>query len=106
MQHALNVLDSLITQVELVDNSLSGSFSLNMASIPDEKEQSNLTSWVPYDADSHFPIQNIPFGVFEQADGSQHIGTRIGDHVLDLFKISKLGLLSKLPDKGVCFTEE
>jgi len=104
MQRALNVLDSLITQV---DNTLSDPVSsFNMASIPDEKDQSNLTSWVPYNSDTHFPIQNIPFGVFEQADGSQHIGTRIGDHVLDLFKISKLGLLSKLPDKGVCFTEE
>jgi len=40
-----------------------------------------MTSWVEYGADSHFPVQNIPFGVFQRADGPQVCGTRIGDFV-------------------------
>ena len=40
-----------------------------------------MKSWVEYSDDSHFPIQNIPFGVFKRADGPQVCGTRIGDFV-------------------------
>jgi fumarylacetoacetase len=44
-----------------------------------------LRSWVPVAADSHFPIQNLPYGVFSTADNlRQRIGVAIGDFVLDL----------------------
>ena len=102
MQRALNVLDSLISTIDRSSIVL----SIDMAALSEQIDESKLDSWVQYPADSHFSIQNIPFGVFEQADGSQHIGTRIGDHVLDLFQISKLGLFSQLPDKGACFTAD
>ena len=41
-----------------------------------------LTSWIDYDADCEFPIQNIPFGVFIPAEGAKpRAGTVIGDQV-------------------------
>ncbi|MEM6641969.1 MAG: fumarylacetoacetase [Bacteroidota bacterium] len=42
-----------------------------------------LRSWVHVPAGSDFPIQNIPFGIFEK-DSEKRVGIRIGDHVLDL----------------------
>ncbi len=42
-----------------------------------------LRSWVKVSADSHFPIQNLPLGVFRRG-GEAHIGVAIGDEVLDL----------------------
>lgn len=40
-----------------------------------------LKSWVVYAEDSHFPVQNIPFGAFKRADGVAVCGSRIGDFV-------------------------
>lgn len=40
-----------------------------------------MTSWVEYGADSHFPVQNIPFGAFARPDGVKVCGTRIGNNV-------------------------
>lgn len=43
-------------------------------------------------ADSHFSIQNIPFGVFRPRDGgAARVGTRLGDHVLDLAALEERG---------------
>src|SRR5207249_4525235 len=54
-----------------------------------------LRSFVPVAADSHFPIQNLPFGVFRrQGDSTTRIGVAIGEMVLDLDMLSKHGLLS------------
>jgi len=48
-------------------------------------------SWVPVTADSHFPLQNLPYGVFSTAtEPGPRIGVAIGSHVLDLSKISHL----------------
>ena len=45
-------------------------------------DASSLKSWVEYDASkTHFPIQNVPFGVFVRPDGRKVCGTRIGDKV-------------------------
>jgi fumarylacetoacetase len=35
-------------------------------------------------ADSEFGIHNLPYGVFSQGDGDKRVGTRFGDHVIDL----------------------
>jgi fumarylacetoacetase len=44
-----------------------------------------LRSFVPVAADSPFPIQNLPFGVFRRRNDSRsRIGVAIGEHVLDL----------------------
>jgi len=44
-----------------------------------------LKSYVSYTADSHFPLENLPYGVFSTADDSTHrIGVAIGNKILDL----------------------
>ena len=53
-----------------------------------------LKSWVPVPPDSHFPIHNLPFGVFERHSGTfPAIGVAIGDHVLDVTYLEAEGLL-------------
>ncbi len=51
----------------------------------------NRKSWLDVPADSDFPIQNIPFGVFLTKDDVITIGTRIGDHAIDLGALQTLG---------------
>lgn len=54
-------------------------------------------SWVPVSASSHFPIQNLPFGIFSTVQTPwRRAGVAIGDHVLDLFCLSNHGLLDGL----------
>lgn len=47
-------------------------------------------SWVPVLADSHFPIQNLPYGIFSVGSSERSIGVAIGDSILDLSQISHL----------------
>ena len=61
-----------------------------------EANNPNLTSWVDVPADSDFPIQNLPFGIFSTADRSARPGVAIGEHILDLAEVSALGLLDDL----------
>ena len=43
---------------------------------------SAAASFVTLDADGHFPLQNLPYGVVSPADGgSPRAVVRIGDHV-------------------------
>src|SRR5258708_7375153 len=44
----------------------------------------SLRSWVPVAADSHFPIQNLPYGIFHREGEAPRVGVAIGDFVLDL----------------------
>ena len=55
-----------------------------------------LTSWVPVPANSDFPIQNLPFGIFQTKNEKPRVGVRIGDHVLDLKTLYVLGYLENL----------
>ena len=43
-----------------------------------------LRSFVPVAPDSHFPIQNLPYGIFRRTGDMPRVGVAIGDHVLDL----------------------
>lgn len=49
-------------------------------------------SFVDVSGDSHFPIQNLPFGVFKPRDSAARVGVAIGDHVLDLALLDEKGL--------------
>jgi len=51
-----------------------------------------LRSFVPVPADSHFPIQNLPYGAFSRGEGFVRIGVAIGDLVLDLGALEEEGL--------------
>lgn len=55
-----------------------------------------LRSFIEYDASNHFPIQNLPFGVFKH-QGATRIGVRIGDFILDLTQLEKEGVLPTQP---------
>ena len=48
-------------------------------------------TWLPVPAESDFPIQNIPFGVFLTRDDIITIGTRVGDTAIDLGALHQLG---------------
>ena len=57
-----------------------------------------LRSFVTVARDSHFPIQNLPYGVFvTPANYTPRIGVAIGDYVLDLAAVEQAGLLDVLP---------
>jgi fumarylacetoacetase len=49
-----------------------------------------LRSFISVDPASHFPIQNLPYGVFSAKDGlAPRVGVAIGDYVLDLWKLAQ-----------------
>jgi fumarylacetoacetase len=50
-----------------------------------------LKSFVEVAPDSHFPIQNLPFGIFKPANGAARVGVAIGELVLDLSVLEELG---------------
>ncbi|MCH9662022.1 MAG: fumarylacetoacetase [Bacteroidetes bacterium] len=58
-------------------------------------------SWLDVPANSDFPIQNIPFGVFLTRDDVITIGTRIGDTAIDLGAMHQLGYF-----KGIDLTDD
>lgn len=61
-----------------------------------------LRSFVPVAAVSHFPIQNLPYGVFRPRSGGEpRVGVAIGDHVLDLAALEQAGLLSLTPGNRI-----
>jgi fumarylacetoacetase len=50
-----------------------------------------LASFIDVSRDSHFPIQNLPFGVFKPRQGNARVGVAIGDLVLDLSMLEEIG---------------
>jgi fumarylacetoacetase len=56
-------------------------------------ESSALQSFIPYDASSHFPLENIPFGIFSSGTHEKRVCTRIGDQVIDLSVLFTHGFL-------------
>ena len=58
-----------------------------------EVNNPELTSWVSVSADSDFPIQNLPFGIFSTADRSARPGVAIGEQILDLSEVAAMGCL-------------
>jgi fumarylacetoacetase len=49
-----------------------------------------LRSFIEVTPDSHFPIQNLPYGIFSASDGlAPRVGVAIGDHVLDLWQLAQ-----------------
>src|SRR6266516_4513494 len=52
---------------------------------------SPLRSFVDVPRDSHFPLQNLPFGVFQPKEGKRRVGVAIGDLIVDLSVLEELG---------------
>src|SRR5205823_10982987 len=60
-----------------------------------------LRSFIDVAPDSHFPIQNLPYGVFSAKEVlAPRVGVAIGDYVLDLWELEQAGLISA-GDAGV-----
>jgi len=58
----------------------------------------DLNSFVEAAPESHFPIQNLPFGIFTRRDHTgPRAGVRIGDQVLDLAALQERGLGTQAP---------
>ena len=60
---------------------------MNRANDPSRK------SWVFVPNNSDFSIQNLPFGIFSEGLGGKRVGVAIGNQILDLSAVEKLGLL-------------
>ncbi len=55
-----------------------------------------LDSFIPAAPESHFPLHNLPYGVFSPlAGGAPRIGVAIGAQVLDLGVLQKAGLFAQ-----------
>src|SRR5436190_8727844 len=50
-----------------------------------------LKSFIEVSADSHFPLENLPFGVFEPRQGKPRVGVAIGHLILDVSALEELG---------------
>ncbi|XP_059437415.1 fumarylacetoacetase [Corylus avellana] len=66
-----------------------------------------LKSFIEVHPDSHFPIQNLPYGVFRPVPGSAtRPGVAIGDYVLDLSEIASAGLFDgTILKNSDCFSQ-
>ena len=64
-------------------------------------------SWLGIPAESHFPVQNLPFGIFStRAAPKPRVGVAVGDLVLDLQRLSQAGLFSgPLLSQSDCFQQ-
>lgn len=51
-----------------------------------------MTSWVEVPEGSDFPLENLPYGVFDAGQG-RRIGVAIGESILDLYAVADAGLL-------------
>jgi fumarylacetoacetase len=61
-----------------------------------------LTSWVEVKPGSDFPIQNLPFGIFQYQDLPPRVGSAIGDYVIDLVVLHEHAFFEDLKfDKSV-----
>ena len=57
-------------------------------------------SFIEVHSESHFPIQNLPYGVFSTENNkTPRIGVAIGDYVLDLSVLEKEGVFKDIIDE-------
>ncbi|ALD22644.1 fumarylacetoacetase [Hymenobacter sp. DG25A] len=55
-----------------------------------------MHSWIDIPPHSDFPIQNLPFGVFETDERGTRVGVAIGEYVLDLYAVAQYGFFDDL----------
>lgn len=67
-------------------------------SLPFSPNDPRLKSFIDVEPGSHFPIQNLPFGIFsEPGSSARRVGVAIGDCILDLAVLASEGLLRTAP---------
>jgi len=62
-------------------------------------------SFITVDEDCHFPIQNLPYGIFSVDSSAHRVGVAIGNYVLDLSQIKHLFNGPELSSKQHVFQE-
>jgi len=55
-----------------------------------------LTSWINVDSNSDFPIQNLPFGIYSDANTKHHVCSAIGTYLIDLYELAERGFFKDL----------
>ena len=50
-----------------------------------------LKSFIEVSPNSDFPLENLPFGVFQPKRGKPRVGVAIGDMIVDLYELEELG---------------
>lgn len=60
-----------------------------------EANSPSLKSWVEVKPGSDFPIQNLPFGIFQTSKKAPRIGVAIGEYVVDMVELAGEGFLEK-----------
>ena len=56
-------------------------------------------SFIEVAPDSHFPLENLPFGVFKTRDDTVRIGVALGEYVVDLSVLQEAGHFPDLQDR-------
>ncbi len=65
--------------------------------MPNEPARSqSLRSFIEVAPESHFPLQNLPYGIFRPNNGPARAGVAIGDLVLDLAVLEEAGYFRAL----------
>jgi fumarylacetoacetase len=52
-----------------------------------------MQSFVPVPPESHFPLENLPYGVCRRRDGERCVAVALGDRIVDVTALEALGLL-------------
>lgn len=62
-----------------------------------------MQSFIHVDPESHFPIQNLPYGVFRRRNSEENarIGVAIGDYILDLAVLENYQFFNKIASDKV-----
>ena len=60
-------------------------------------------SWIEYDKETDFPIQNIPFGAFKLKNQQIHLGSIIGNTIISLSRLEELGYFESISIKKNTF---
>ena len=63
-----------------------------------------LKSFIDVSPGSHFPLENLPFGVFKPENESARIGVALGDCVVDLAELERTGFFKDLPPETAAAT--
>jgi fumarylacetoacetase len=63
-----------------------------------------LKSWIEVPADSDFPIQNLPLGIYSDGAAAHNACVAIGNQLLDLYQLHKLGYLDELGFEATDFS--
>ena len=65
-----------------------------------------LQSFVEIPNGSHFPLENLPFGVFKPRDAAARVGVALGELIVDLSVLEAKGHLSLDAQSGPVFSQD